>query len=252
MPSAGKRLRQGVPGRRTHALISMTTPNETTAPSAAFLPDYLSRTYAWAYLNPRTMPWLDRMPVVSAILWGNAGRLMRWAVDRFAPGESVLQAACVYGALSPMLARRVGVGGRLDVRDVAPIQIANVRRKLAGMPQARAEVFDLETPLDGRYDGVCCFFLLHEVPEPERRRIVANLLVAVKPGGRAVFVDYHRPRRGHLLAPVMAVVFRWLEPFAESLLDVPLESLATEARDFDWHKETRFGGLYQLVVATRR
>ena len=24
------------------------------------------------------------------------------------------------------------------------------------------------------------------------------------------------------------------------------------ARDFDWHKETRFGGLYQLVVATRR
>jgi len=36
------------------------------------------------------------------------------------------------------------------------------------------------------------------------------------------------------------------------LLDVPLETLAAEARDFDWHKETRFGGLYQLVVATRR
>lgn len=230
----------------------MNTRNETTAPLAAFLPDYLCRTYAWAYLSPRTMPWLDRMPVVSAILWGNAGRLMRWAVDRFAPGDSVLQAACVYGALSPMLARRVGVDGRLDVRDVAPIQIANVRRKLAGLPQARAEVFDLVEPLDERFDGVCCFFLLHEVPEPERRRIVANLLAAVKPGGRVVFVDYHRPRRGHPLALVMAAVFRWLEPYAASLLDVPLETLAAEAKDFDWHKETRFGGLYQLVVAARR
>ena len=216
------------------------------------LPDYLSRTYSWAYLDPRTLRWLDRAPVVSAILWGNAGRLMRWAVAQFAPGERVLQAACVYGDFSPLLARRLGISGHLAIRDVAPIQIDNVRCKLAGLPQAEARVANLALPLDERFDAVCCFFLLHEVPVDERRRIVANLLGAVRPGGRAVFVDYHRVRAWHPLRPVMGLVFRWLEPFAASLLDTPIESLAEAASDFEWRKETRFGGLYQLVVATRK
>lgn len=219
-------------------------------PSA--LPDYLRRTYTWAYLNPHTLPWLDRAPVVSAILWGNAGRLMRWAVGQFVPGERVLQAACVYGDFSLMLARQVGFEGLLEVVDVAPIQVANVRRKFAGFPQGSAHVADLVKPLDAQYDGVCCFFLLHEVPDAERRQIVANLLAAVRPGGRAVFVDYHRPQRLHPLAPVMQLVFRWLEPYAASLLDTPIATLAEEASAFEWRKETRFGGLYQLLVATRR
>lgn len=216
------------------------------------LPEYLRRTYTWAYLNPRTLPWLDRAPVVSAILWGNAGRLMRWAVAQFLPGERVLQAACVYGDFSLMLARQVGMQGRLEVVDVAPLQVANVRRKFAELPQGSAHVADLVNPLETQYDGVCCFFLLHEVPEAERRSIVANLLAAVRPGGRAVFVDYHRPHRLHPLAPVMHLVFRWLEPYAPSLLDMPVASLADEAAAFEWRKETRFGGLYQLLVATRR
>lgn len=219
---------------------------------AAALPDYLRQTYTWAYLHPRALRWLDRAPVVSAILWGNAGRLMRWAAAQFASGEHVLQAACVYGGFSPMLARRVGVDGRLEVVDVAPIQVANAQRKLAGLPQATVRVADLAQPLDAHYDAVCCFFLLHEVPVDARRRIVANLLAAVRPGGRAVFVDYHRPARWHPLAPVMALVFRWLEPYAPSLLDTPIETLAAEAEAFTWRKETRFGGLYQLVVAQRR
>lgn len=216
------------------------------------LPDYLSRTYSWAYLDPRTVPWLDRSPVVSAILWGNAARLMRWAVAQFVPGETVLQAACVYGGFSPMLARRVGEQGRLTVLDVAPIQVDNVRRKLVGLPQAEARVADLTRRQDACFDAACCFFLLHEVPARERRLIVANLLAAVRPGGRVVFVDYHRASAWHPLRPLMGLVFRWLEPFAQSLLDTPIESLAEAASDFEWRKQTCFGGLYQLVVATRR
>ena len=230
----------------------MTVSHDVAAPRATGLPDYLRRTYSWAYLNPRTLPLLDRAPVVSAILWGNAGRLMRWAVAQFRPGQRVLQAACVYGDFSPMLAHRVGERGALVIRDVAPIQIANVRRKLAACPWVDAGVADLTHPVAGSFDGVCCFFLLHEVPAAERRRIVANLLAAVAPGGRAVFVDYHRTVRWHPLAPVMGLVFRALEPYALSLLDTPIASLAAAADEFDWETQTWFGGLYQLVVATRR
>lgn len=223
-------------------------PGERLAP----LPAYLRRTYSWAYLNRRTLPWLDRGWVVSAILWGNAGRLMRAAVAEFEPGQRVLQAACVYGAFSRLLAARVGAAGVLEVVDVAPLQIANARRKLAGLPQVRLRVADLAAPLRATCDAVCCFFLLHEVPPGARGAIVDNLLALLPPGGKVVFVDYHRPARWHPLAPLMGQVFRWLEPYAPSLLAQPIETLSPLAGAFEWRKSTCFGGLYQIVVGVRR
>lgn len=223
-------------------------------PAEAALPAYLRRTYSWAYLDRRTLPWLDRPAVVSAILWGNAGRLMRAAVAEFRPGEQVLQAACVYGDFSRMLAGRVGEGGRLDVVDVAPLQVANARRKLADLRHASVTCADLAEAGAGgsTHDGVCCFFLLHEVPETVRSRIVDRLLDAVRPGGRIVFVDYHRPHALHPLRPVMAAVFRWLEPYAGSLLDADIATLSARGTGFVWRKRTLFGGLYQIVIGERR
>lgn len=218
------------------------------------VPLYLRRTYSWAYLDRRTLGWLDRSSVVSAILWGNARRLVRAAVSAFRPGSKVLQAACVYGDFSALLARQVGRGGRLEVVDVAPLQVANARRKLAGLPQASVRRADLAADCPGRraYDGVCCFFLLHEVPANVRRRIVDNLLEAVAPGGRVVFVDYHRPHPRHPLRWPMAAVFRWLEPYAVSLLDADIAGLSAQSADFAWHKRTLFGGLYQIVIGDRK
>jgi SAM-dependent methyltransferase len=225
------------------------------APCASAVPGYLSRTYHWAYLNRHTLPWLDRSLVVSAILWGNAGRLMRAAVGEFSPGQRLLQAACVYGPFSRMLADRVGDHGRLEVVDVAPIQVANARRKLAGSTQALVRQGDLAAPAcveAEAYDAVCCFFLLHEVPPVERACIVDNLLAAVQPGGKIVFVDYHRTRPWHPLRPVMAQVFRWLEPYASSLVATDIVSLSPRADGFAWKKTTCFGGLYQQLVGVRR
>lgn len=232
------------------------TPLPAVAGTAAIVPSYLMQTYRWAYLDQRTLPWLDRPSVVSAILWGNAGRLMRGAVAEFEPGQKVMQAACVYGDFSRLLAERVGRSGALEVVDVAPLQLANAQRKLAGLPQVRLRCEDLALARDEgatpAYDGVCCFFLLHEVPEQARQLIVDRLLAMVRPGGKVVFVDYHQPARWHPLAPLMAAIFRWLEPFAPSLLTQSLEILSPRAGQFDWHKRTLFGGLYQHVVAVRR
>ena len=116
---------------------------ESSSAAASKLPDYLRDTYTWAYLDHRTVPFLDSPLVVSTILWGNASRLMNLAVAEFEPGQRVLQAAAVYGDFSQRLARRLGDAGQLTVLDVAPIQIANTRRKLASWPQASAHVADL-------------------------------------------------------------------------------------------------------------
>jgi SAM-dependent methyltransferase len=223
--------------------------NVRSVPSG--LPDYLVRTYWWAYLTPTSLRLLDNSLVLTAILWGNLPRLVRAACDEFQPGDCVLQAASAYGNLSPELAAQVGSHGRLDVIDIAPLQVAHVQRKLRGFPQARARVADATEPVDGVYDGVCCFFLLHEIPDAEKRAAVDALLAAVEPGGKVVFVDYHRAVRWHPLRAPMGLVFRWLEPFAYGLVDREVHSFASAPYDFVWSKETFFGGLYQKVVAVR-
>lgn len=227
------------------------------AGQAALVPEYLKQTYHWAYLDPSNVRWLDRQLVVDSILWGNAARLMNAAVAECRVGEHVLQAACVYGDFSQRLLRRLGSDGRLTVVDAAPLQVANLRRKLAPRLASggslHATVADLAgdpVSVPGRpVDAVVCFFLLHELPTIARQRVVDRLLAQVPPGGRAVFVDYHRPARWHPLRPVMNWVFRRFEPFAQDFIR---DDIRASAPTFDWHKTTYFGGLYQKLVAVRR
>ena len=215
------------------------------------LPDYLERTYWWAYLRPASIRIFDHKVIVSAILWGQYRRLSDIVLTRIAGGDRVLQLACVYGDLSQRLARQVGPEGALDIVDIAPIQIANIRRKLVGMDWVRASVADATTTRAGSFDCVLSFFLLHEMPDPLKRRVVDAALAAVAPGGRAMFVDYARPLRWHPLRPVMAAVFTLLEPYAIAMWHTPIAALASHPQEFSWTRETRFAGLYQVVIAER-
>lgn len=74
----------------------------------------------------------------------------------------------------------------------------------------------------------------------------------MRPGGKAILIDYHRPHRWHPLKPVMQRVFAWLEPFAVTMWSRQIEDLAgPSAASFRWSKRTRFIGLYQMVTAER-
>lgn len=218
----------------------------------ATIPDYLERYYWWAYLRPASIRFFDHPAMVQAILWGQYRRLSDRVLARIAPGERVLQLACVYGDLSERIARRVGQAGALDIVDVAPIQIANVRAKLAAHDHVRATVADAATLRADRFDCVLSFFLLHELPDQLKREVIDAALAAVAPGGRAVFVDYARPSRWHPLRPVMAAVFALLEPFAAALWRTPIPALASQPKGFVWSHASYFAGLYQVIVAERR
>lgn len=229
-----------------------TAPQHAGSPTGE-LPAYLREVYAWAYLTPALAKVLDRQPVVEAILWGNARRLAARVLSEMQPGWRVLQPAAVYGTFSRQLAAALGPNGSLTVTDIAPLQVKRTHAKLADLPQARVELCDAGEPGRGPYDAVTCFFLLHEVPEDMKTRIVQALLGGVGPGGKAVFVDYHRPHPAHPLRPVMQLVFAWLEPFARALWTRSIADYAGSlATQFDWRKQTLFGSLYQIVVATRR
>jgi SAM-dependent methyltransferase len=226
-------------------------PDPDRAERAPAIPDYLRETYAWAYLSPRSVRFLDRPLVVSSILWGNYRRLLKTLLAELAPGQRVLQPACVYGDFSTRLAEHLGASGRLEVADIAPIQVRHCRRKLAGFPQASVRLGDAAAVQPGTYDAISCFFLLHELPDRTKRLAVDALLASVRPGGKAVFVDYHRPHPLHPLKPMTGLVFGLLEPFAKSLWRREIASYSSETEAFTWSKETYFGGLYQKVVARR-
>jgi len=223
-----------------------------TTTNAMLVPAYLRDVYRWAYLTPWLADWLDRQFVVQTILWGNAQRLIGDVLAEVRPGDRVFQPAAVYGDFSRQVAGKIGRKGRLEVRDIAPLQVDLTRRKLADLPQVCVSRGDAADPDGARADVVACFFLLHEVPDDVKLRITGAMLDLVAPGGRAVFVDYHRPHRLHPLKPVMRKIFDWLEPFAPSMWQSEIRDLAGPAGTaFRWRKRTRFGGLYQIVVAER-
>jgi ubiquinone/menaquinone biosynthesis C-methylase UbiE len=218
---------------------------------ATVIPTYLREVYGWAYLNPRNVRLLDRELVVSMILWGNHRRLRKAAFAELRPGQRVLQPACVYGDFSPALARHLEPRGRLEVIDVAPIQVAGCRRKLRNFPQATAQHADAARPGGEAYDAVCCYFLLHELPEDYKHAVVDALLGSVVPGGKVIFVDYHRPHWAHPLKGITSLVFDTLEPFAKDLWRNEISYFASAPNEFIWRKQTYFGDLFQRTIARR-
>ncbi len=213
------------------------------------VPTYLEETYNWAYINPRNVQLLDREIVVKTILWGQHRRLQQAALAEIEPGQSVLQPACVYGDFSPNLARHLGTGGALDVIDVAPVQVANCQRKINNYPQASVRQGDASQHQNRLYDAVCCYFLMHELPDSYKAKVASTLLESIRPGGKVIFVDYHKPHWAHPLKLITRLVFDTLEPFAKSLWFHEIADYADNGGRFTWKKQTYFGGLYQRVVA---
>ena len=215
------------------------------------IPAYLQETYYWAYLSPRNVKLLDREIVVRTILWQQHRKLQKLAFAEIQPGQSVLQPASVYGSFGPNLAARIGPEGSFDLVDVAEVQVLSARKKLRKYANATVHHANIVHFRNRPYDVVCCYFLLHEVPEVYKYEVVNLLLDKVDPGGKVVFIDYHKPRWWHPLKLITSIVFDTLEPFAKSLWRNEIRAFANKSDNFKWRKETCFGGLFQKVVATR-
>jgi ubiquinone/menaquinone biosynthesis C-methylase UbiE len=221
----------------------------------AAVPAYLTDTYWWAYIHPNAVNIFERQWLVNLILWGNFARLRDAALaelGREIAGRT-LQVACVYGDFSAHLANRIAPGGALDIVDVLPIQLTNLRRKLPA--EVPVTVYQRDSTAlgfaDASYDQVIVFFLLHEQPAEARRETLREAIRVTKPGGKVVLVDYHGPHRLHPLRYVFQPVLRILEPFAIDLWRHHIsEWLPKAILPAQLRKETFFGGLYQKVVIT--
>lgn len=220
------------------------------------VPAYLSATYWWAYVSPRAVRLFERQWLVNLILWGNYRRLRDAALAAFGKGllGRSLQVACVYGDLTARWAARHGPEAHLDVVDVLPVQLENLAAKLGEVGSVGLHLADSRSlgGEDGRYDRALLFFLLHEQPEAVRRATVAEALRVVRPGGKVVVVDYHRPALLHPLRLPMRAILGLLEPYALDLWSGELTDwLPENVVPTEVTVRCYFGGLYQLMEITR-
>lgn len=231
-------------------------PPLASLPLPQSVPSYLDTYYWWAYVHPQAVRLFERQWLANAILWGNYARLRDAALaelDRALTGRT-LQVACAYGDLTSRLCERLpAAGGTLDVVDVLPIQIENLRRKLPAAAPVKLMAMDssaLDFP-DAQYDCALLFFLLHEQPQDVRERTLSEAWRVVKPGGRIVIVDYALPARANPLRYLFRPVLAALEPFALDLWKSEIAVWLPAAARRNMRKETYFGGLYQKIVITR-
>lgn len=222
-------------------------------PASIPIPAYLENTYWWAYVRPYAISFFDHPWIVNLILLGNMDKLRDRALD--ALGKQLhgrtLQIAAVYGEFSTRLASRIAQDGSLDIVDVVPAQLENLKQKLPHNAPIRfiqnnAASLKLE---DAEYDQAVMFFLLHEMPDEVRKQTLSEALRVLKPGGKLVIVDFHKPFAWNPLRYLYPIMFKALEPFA---LDIWRDKIGSWfPKDFipvDVFKETLFGGMYQMLV----
>ena len=255
LPVAGPLQGAAVAGDSSPSPKLMAIDGDSTRAQADAIPGYLRQTYWWAYVHPRAVRFFERQWLVNLILWGNFDRLRNAALDalgRKIDGQT-LQIACVYGNFTATLMDRLVPGASLDVVDVLPIQLQNLRTKLPAAAPVTLHLYD-STALgfpDANYDQAVLFFLLHEQPADVRTRTLQEALRVVKPGGKLVVVDYHRPGWWHPLRYLFEPVLRALEPYAMDLWNHDMTKWLPDGFPADHIQERNYyGGLYQELVIT--
>ena len=238
------------------ANVGWDTVPETVRSTELRIPDYIEITYWWAYVRPWAVRLLDRTWLVNLYLFSWYRRLVDMTLQEFETLQgSFLQISCCYGDLTLRLYERISKdGGSLDVVDILPIQLENLKHKLPfGVPVG---LYHMDaaglTFSDASYDNVLLFFLLHEEPQEYRVKTLREALRVLKPSGRIILVDYGVPHRSHPVRLLMPLL-NWLEPTARELRRQPLTNvLPNEMANHSWRTLSLFGGLYQIIIGTSK
>ena len=217
------------------------------------IPDYLISVYNWAYVKPKNIDRLDNSFIYHFILFGQGWRLMKAYLQEIKEGDRVLQVAHVYGNLVKKMAEKIGSKGNLDIIDVVPHQLERAAKKLVDFKNVDMWLQDASQPYHRQYDVVGVYFLLHEVPDPIKRKIIDNALKQIdENNAKVVFIDYHYPSPYNPVRNILKLVNIFLEPYANIMWDKEIYEFTNQAHKYHWEKTTFFGGVYQKVIVTRK
>jgi len=110
-----------------------------------------------------------------------------------AAGGSALDVACGSGKLTAELARTAGQGGRVVGLDFSPEMLAIARHDHPGIEFLEGDALNLPFD-DATFDAATIAFGLRNLSEPVRG--LREMLRVIKPGGRAVVLEFVKPPKG--------------------------------------------------------
>ena len=230
--------------------------------SRAFVPDASDKSHVyWVYSHMGLIRFVDRKPVISAILLFQYDRLVRRIVSEIKrspiQGKTVLLTSCAFGDIIPKVVGASVEGGarRILITDIIRNELIHAEGKL-GEFQGKFELAEADATCmklgDGAVDINLVFFLFHELPDPAKQRALREAARVVAPGGKLIIAEFHRPRAWfmRLLGRVYFTVF---EPFALAMWKRHDPVCFLErAGGWDTGRTTFCLGNFQIVVATKQ
>jgi ubiquinone/menaquinone biosynthesis C-methylase UbiE len=120
-------------------------------------------------------------------------------IGRAQPGDVVLDVGCGTGTLAIAATRRVGSSGRVHGVDASSEMVARARKKavMAGVDvDFRNGVAEALPYADAHFDVVLSTLMLHHLPRKARQDCAREIRRVLKPGGRALVVDFGPTPRG--------------------------------------------------------
>lgn len=148
------------------------------------------------------------------------------------PAERILDLGCGTGVLCQLIGQRLraDLGGMVTGIDAAGKMIEIARKKRGG-PTCSFEAMaaeDLHFESES-FDGVVSSLFYHHVPLDLKKRSFAEAYRVLRPGGKLVVADMHRPTT--LMGALVSHVSRWffLQPQIGENIRGVLPDLITEA-----------------------
>lgn len=214
-------------------------------------PAYLTTIYRWLYFNPKVYNFLNNPIVLNILTLGSHSRMVEELIKEISPSSSILQTGVTLGYQIEKAYSAMDMKGTYTIIDILPHMLEKCHEK---HPEKRI-VYQQENTaktIKGKYDIIICYMLLHEMPPQTCTKTVNNILNALAPGGKAVFIDYHCPSSLNPLKYLIRAFNRLYQPFAEALWKTDVKDMSPQKENFIWSKQTYFGGMYQKTVAARK
>jgi demethylmenaquinone methyltransferase/2-methoxy-6-polyprenyl-1,4-benzoquinol methylase len=152
-----------------------------------------------------------RYDLVNTVLSGGTDAGWRRTAARatgLAPGGSALDVACGSGKLTAVLARNAGDGARVVGLDFSPQMLEVARRAHPGIEFIEGDALNLPFE-DSGFDAATIAFGLRNLADPVQG--LREMLRVVKPGGRAVVLEFVRPPK-NLVGAAYRIYLRTLLP----------------------------------------
>ena len=200
----------------------------------------------------------DRL--VRLLTLGREGRLRGWMLDlaEVHGGDAALDVGCGTGTLLLAAAARVGPEGLLRGVEPAPAMRARAIEKTAaaGVDVKVVDGSAGALPFEpASFDAVFCTLVLHHLPDAMRPEAVREIARVLRPGGRALIVDWQHP--GSLTAALtdpmaLAFLLHGVGGRASPLDDMGIVPLMEELGFVGVERRTWGGGSLTAVLGRMR